>query len=165
MKISIIAARSENNVIGFEGKIPWKIPSDLQYFKNVTEGHYIIMGRKTFDSIDKRPLPNRTSIVISRNPIYEVPEGVILTSSIEKALRITEEAGEKEAFIIGGQQIYALSIPIADFMYITEIECHVNGDAFFPEFDGKLWKEIKFEKHLADERNEYNYSFRVLKRR
>ncbi len=165
MKINIIAARSENNVIGFKGRIPWKVPSDLQYFKDITLGHYIIMGRKTFDSINKKPLPERTNIVISKNLKYEIPEGVILTSSLEKALKIAEIAGEKNVFIVGGQQIYNLAIPLADKIYITEIDCKINGDTFFPEFDGKEWQEIGSDSHSSDEKNEYNFTFRILKRR
>ncbi len=145
--ISIIVAMSENRVIGRSGDLPWHLPADLKRFKALTTGHSIIMGRKTFDSIG-RPLPNRTSIVITRNADYR-PEGIIVVDCLDEALK-RSEAG-KQVFIIGGGEIYRLALPRADRLYITMVHAMVEGDTFFPELLESEWELIGSDRHEADQ--------------
>ena len=140
MIISIIAAVSDNNVIGKNNKLPWHLPEDLKRFKEVTSGHTVIMGRKTYESIG-RPLPNRVNIVITRNKDFK-PKGVKVVHSIEEALSLASEAGETETFIIGGAEIYKQALPLANKIYLTRINKNYKGDAYFPEL-GKEWKETE----------------------
>lgn len=162
MKLSIIVAISENNVIGKDNALLWRLSGDMQFFKRTTTGHHIIMGRKTFESLGKRLLPNRTSIVISRNQEYEMPEGGILASSIENA--ISKVLNETEAFILGGEQVYKSAIQFVDKLYVTRVHHSFDGDAFFPEIDAKQWKLVSEEHHCADEKNEYDYTFETYER-
>ncbi len=161
MIISLIAAKSDNNVIGKNNDLPWHLSADMHYFKKTTTNHHIIMGRKTFESMKSRPLPNRTNIIISRNPNYDVPLGCILLPNVKEALKIAKENGEKEVFIVGGAQIYRQAIPFVDRMYITEIHSNFEGDTFFPEYEKKDWKEIQSEYHKSDDKNSYPYTFKV----
>jgi dihydrofolate reductase len=154
--ITIIAAIDINNGIGKNNQLIWHLPADLKRFKSKTTGHCIIMGRKTFESLGK-PLPNRTTIVISRNNHFEVPEGCILVKSLEEALKIA--SFDETPFIIGGAEIYQEAMPIAQKLEITHVHHTFEADAFFPEIDLKVWKEIAREDFLADEKNKYNYSF------
>lgn len=163
MKLSIIVAISDNNVIGKDNALLWHLSGDMQFFKRTTTGHHILMGRKTFESLGKRLLPNRTSIVISRDKSYEVPEGGILANSIEDA--ISKIKNETEAFFIGGEQIYKSALTFADTLYITRVHHKFDGDAFFPEIDPKQWQLVSEEHHSADEKNEYDYTFEEYKRR
>ena len=150
--IKIIAAISKNRVLGKDNKLIWKLSSDLKRFKELTTNGSIVMGRKTFESIGK-PLPNRRNIIISRNDKYEV-EGCETVSSLEEALLITGE----DCFIIGGGEIYKQSIGIADKIYLTLVDCEVQGDTFFPEIE-KGWIKTNRKDFKSDEKNEYNYSF------
>ncbi len=163
MKLSIIVAISDNNVIGKDNALLWHLSGDMQFFKRTTTGHHILMGRKTFESLGKRLLPNRTSIVISRDKSYEVPEGGILANSIEDA--ISKIKNETEAFFIGGEQIYKSALTFADTLYITRVHHKFDGDAFFPGIDPKQWQLVSEEHHSADEKNEYDYTFEEYKRR
>lgn len=163
MKVSIIVAISENNVIGKDNALLWRLSDDMQFFKRTTTGHHIIMGRKTFDSLGKRLLPNRTSIVITRNSDYEMPEGGIVAHSVEDA--IAKVTNETEAFIIGGEQIYKASLSFADTLYVTRVHHSFEGDAYFPEIDMNQWKLVSEEHHTADEKNEYDYSFQTFVRK
>lgn len=140
-KISIIVAMSKNRVIGVKNSLPWHISEDLKRFKRLTTGYPIIMGRKTFESIGK-PLPERRNIVVSRNQNLKVQD-VEVVKSIEDALKIC--SSENLIFIIGGEQIYNLAMPYANNIHLTEVNKEVEGDAFFPEFDKKEWKEIARE--------------------
>ena len=140
-KISIIVAMSKNRVIGVKNSLPWHISEDLKRFKRLTTGYPIIMGRKTFESIGK-PLPERRNIVISRNQNLKVQD-VEVVKSIEDALKIC--SSENLIYIIGGEQIYNLAMPYANNIHLTEVNKEVEGDAFFPEFDKKEWKEIARE--------------------
>jgi len=140
MLISIIAAMSLNRVIGKNNSIPWKIPGEQQRFKEITGAHSIIMGRKTFESIGK-PLPGRTSIVITQQKNYEAA-GCIFVDSMEQALKNCPP-GETEAFVIGGAQIFRLALPISDRIYLTTIQQYIEGDTFFPEFSITEFKQIK----------------------
>lgn len=164
MKLAIIVAQDKNRAIGIENKLPWHLPEDLRYFKRVTMGKPIIMGRNTFESIG-RPLPGRVNIVVSRQEGYS-PEGVKVVNSLEAATELAESIclidGADEAMIIGGAQIYSQAIGSADRLYLTEVDAEINGDAWFPEFDRSAWNEIGREDFLAEGPNPYNYSFIVL---
>jgi len=160
---SIIAAKSNNNVIGKDNDLVWHMPADLKFFKNKTKGHWVIMGRKTFESMDG-PLPNRTHIIITRQPDYQA-EGCYIVNSVEDAFRIAREQQLEQVFILGGAEIYALSMDKADQMYITEIKSTFEGDTFFPEIDMTYWKEVNREEHDADEKNPYPYAFVEYRKR
>ena len=154
--ITLIAAISTNNALGKDNDLIWRLPADLKRFKKVTSGHPILMGRNTFESIGK-PLPNRTSIIITRNNQYK-KEGCLIANSLEEAIAITEG---KDAFIIGGAQVYkqALENNLIDQLDITRVHQEFEADVFFPEIDPIVWKEISREDFLADEKNGYDYSF------
>lgn len=160
MKTSIIVAVSENNVIGRDNKLIWKLPNDMKFFKEKTSGHCIITGRKNYESIPEkfRPLPNRSNIVITRQKNYEAP-GAIIFDSIDKALLEVRKSIDSEIFIIGGGEIYKQSMHLVDRLYVTKIHHPFDGDVFFPEIDSKIWKETARIDHKADELNKYNYSF------
>ena len=162
MKNSIIVAISDNNVIGKDNALLWRLSADMRFFKEKTTGHHIIMGRKTFESLGNRLLPNRTSIIISRNADYQLPEGGILATSIENAIAKVKD--ETEAFFIGGEQIYKSALPFVDTLYITRVHHTFDGDAFFPEIDKSQWKLVSSEHHKADEKNEYDYTFETYQR-
>ena len=152
--ISIIVAVAANNVIGGENKLLWHIKEDLQRFKSLTSGHAVIMGRKTWESLG-RPLPNRTNIVITRNPDYK-PEGALVASSLESALELAGQ--DEEKFIIGGGEIYRQAMVLADKLYITHVECSYEGDTTFPEILAEQWRvteEVRFERG-----EKYEYPFR-----
>lgn len=163
MKVSAIVAVSENGVIGRNNDIPWYLSSDLKYFKKTTLNHHIIMGRNSFLSIG-RPLPKRTNIIITRDPFYVV-EGAIVAHSIEEALSIAQDNGEEEAFVIGGGQIYGLSHQYWDKLYLTEVHTEVEGDVLFPTLDFEEWNLLSAEKHQADEKNDFDYTFKVYERK
>ncbi|MTI21515.1 dihydrofolate reductase [Fulvivirga sp. RKSG066] len=165
MKISMIAAIAENNVIGKNNDMIWHLPDDMQYFMQKTTGHHVIMGRKNFESLPPkyRPLPNRTNIIITRQDDYEA-EGALVVNSLEEALEIAEKNGENEAFIIGGGQIYNLGLGVAHIMYLTEIHEVFEGDAYFPEFDKLKWKEVERLPHPVDHKHKYPFDFVLYKR-
>lgn len=140
MRTAIIVAISDNNVIGKDNALLWRLSGDMQFFKRTTTGHHIIMGRKTFESLGKRLLPNRTSIVITRNNDYEVPEGGIVATSIDDA--IAKVQNETEAFFIGGEQIYKSAINVVDTLYITRVHHNFEGDAFFPKLTQTCGKKF-----------------------
>jgi dihydrofolate reductase len=150
--IKIIVAMSENRVIGNNNELIWKLSSDLKRFKELTTGHPVVMGRKTYESIG-RPLPNRRNIIITRNSEYEV-EGCEVVSSLEEALLLTNN----DCFIIGGGEIYKQSLEIADKVYLTVVHKDFEGDTSFPELN-ETWVSIDSKDFEADEKNEYNYSF------
>ncbi len=162
MPFSIIAAISKNNVIGKNGQIPWHLPADLKHFKNLTMGHHIIMGRKTFESVGK-PLPGRTNIIITRQKDFDA-ENCIVVHSLDEAIKSV--AGDDEAFICGGAKIYkqSLDLDIAGKLYITMINEKFEGDTFFPEINMNVWKESERRDFEPDERNKYCYSFCVFSR-
>ncbi|MTI31058.1 dihydrofolate reductase [Xanthovirga aplysinae] len=160
---SIIVARGKNGVIGRNNQLIWRLPKDLKFFKQKTMGHHIIMGRKTFESMGK-PLPGRTSVIITRNPDYKV-EGAIVAHSLEEALNVCQKANQKEVFIIGGADIYKQALSLADIIYVTEVEASFDGDAFFPEMDLTDWKLEWKEKHDVDEKHLYPFLFTMWKRK
>ncbi len=136
-KLSIIVAMARNRTIGINNTLPWRCPEDLRHFKALTMGHHMIMGRKTFDSIGK-PLPGRTTVVVTRNSELKV-EGCIVAHSLKEALHNC--SGDDEVFIVGGAELYTQAISLADTLYITEIQQDVEGDAHFPGFDKDAWVE------------------------
>jgi dihydrofolate reductase len=154
MIISIIAAIGENNVLGKDNKLIWNMPADMQHFKNMTTGHHIIMGRKTWESMGKKPLPNRTSIVITRDKKYKA-EGCILVHSLEEALKAV--TNDEEVFIIGGAEVYKEAMGKADKLYITRIHHKFEGDVFFPVI-GKEWFEAINNDFEKDAKNKYDFS-------
>ena len=166
MKLAVIVAQSENRVIGRNNKLPWHLPEDLKYFKSVTMGKAIIMGRKTFESIG-RPLPGRTNIVVSRNPDYQAAGIEVvhdLASAISKAESLSLINGNEEALIIGGSQLYGQALALTDRLYLTQVHAEVDGDAYFPAIDRQEWQQVGCEAFSADGCNPYDYSFLVLDR-
>ena len=157
MLISIIVAVSENGVIGKDNQLLWRLPDDLKRFKKLTLGHPIIMGRKTFDSIGK-PLPGRTSIVITRNPDFKL-EGVMVVHSLEKAVEEARKIEEQEIFIIGGGELYRQALPVTNKLYVTEVETVTSGDTFFEIKDPENWIETERIVHKADERHLFGFNF------
>ena len=140
MLLSLIVAKSRNDVIGRDGGLPWHIPEDLKFFRKVTMGKPVIMGRKTYQSIG-RALPGRLNIVITRNKNWQA-DGVTTASGLSAALQIAEQAGAKEAMVIGGEEIYRAALPLADRIYLTEVDLEVAGDARFPAIDQAEWVAV-----------------------
>ncbi|QCR22933.1 dihydrofolate reductase [Pontibacter sp. SGAir0037] len=160
--IAIVVAIAENNVIGKDNQLIWHLPADLRHFKQLTLGHPIIMGRKTFESIGK-PLPGRTSIIITRQQDYQV-EDCVVVHSVEEALAKAKELDER-ASIIGGAEIYRQALPFTDTVYLTRLHHTFEGDTFFPELPAEDWQQVAEAFHEPDEKNKYSYSFIELKRR
>lgn len=152
-QICLIAAVAQNGVIGNENKLPWRLRDDLAHFKNVTKDHSVIMGRKTWESLG-RPLPHRTNIVITRQKNYAAP-GATLASSLEEAISFCE--GQREVFVIGGAEIYALALPIAHRLLISHVATNTDGDACFPNFQSQLFVEQTRQHFAANENNEYAF--------
>jgi dihydrofolate reductase len=138
--LSVIVAVAANGVIGRGNALPWRLPGDLKRFKRLTMGHHLLMGRRTFESIG-RPLPGRTSIVITRNRAYTTPSGVLVAHDVTTALAAVSD-DDSEAFVIGGAEIYRLTLPLADRLYLTEIERAAEGDVFFPTFEQDDWELV-----------------------
>ena len=157
MRVSLIAAVAANGVIGKDNDLIWTLRDDMAFFKTTTKGHHVIMGRKNWESIPERfrPLPGRPNIVLSRDAGF-LSEGAICMNSLEAALDSAREAGEDEAFIIGGAQIYqlALEMGVVDTMYLTHVEREYEGDAHFPDFSEADWQKQPLFRHVADARNE-----------
>lgn len=154
----MIAAVAENNALGKDNDLLWHLPDDFKRFKQITSGHFIIMGRKTFESFPK-PLPNRTHVIITRQKDYH-PENCIVVSSIEEAISVCPK--EEDAFIIGGGEIYSLALPYADSLDITRVHTSLPADTFFPEINLDQWKIISDEFHQKDEKHKYDFSFQTF---
>jgi len=154
-KLSIIVAMAQNRTIGVNNTLPWRCPEDLKHFKALTMGHHMIMGRKTFDSIGK-PLPGRTTVVVTRDKELKI-DGCIVTHSLIEAIAAC--SADTEAFIVGGADIYAQSLGLADTLYITEIQQDVEGDAHFPAFDKSAWQEIAREVRSQESTQPLQYNF------
>lgn len=161
MRISAIVAVADNGVIGKQGRLPWHLPADLQYFKRLTMGHHLLMGRKTFESIGK-PLPGRTSLVISRNPDLQLPGAKVFTCP-EDAILEAQRNGEGELFVIGGAEIFAAVMPYLHRIYLTQVHTQAEGDVYMPAWDDD-WVEIQREPRKADEKNPYPFTFVTLVR-
>jgi dihydrofolate reductase len=163
MRISLIVAKSENNVIGKNNQLPWHLKDDLQNFKKLTMGHHILMGRKTFDSIGKA-LPGRMSLVISSEPKANA-EHVLWFNSIFRAIKQAERSGETELFIIGGEKIYKYALSLVDRIYLTEVRATVEGNVYFPQLSLKNWKKVSDQLFTKNADNDFDYSVQVLDRR
>jgi len=151
---------SENRVIGINNKLPWHLPADLRHFRRLTTGHPVIMGRRNYESIGK-PLPDRTNIVVTRNPDYRAA-GCLVTHSLDDAMN--SAGNDSEIFIIGGAEIYRQAFDRANRIFITLIHARIEGDTYFPEFEGPPWREISRERHERDENNPYSFSFLIYER-
>jgi len=152
--MTLIVAMSKNNIIGINNSLPWHITEDLKNFKNLTMGHPIIMGRKTYESIGK-VLPRRQNLIVTRTDNYKVKGGLVFYS-LESAISFCKR--KEEFFIIGGGEIYKQSLPLADVLYVTEVQEKIEGDTYFPEIDPKEWKEISRDiKHQVDPNLEYHF--------
>ncbi|HTH55622.1 MAG TPA: dihydrofolate reductase [Cyclobacteriaceae bacterium] len=165
MTISIIAAVAKNQVIGKGNDLPWRLPDDMKFFMQTTNGHHVIMGRKNYESLpDKfKPLPNRTNIVVTHQRNYQAP-GCSLVHELRDGIDLARNNGEKELFIIGGAEIYKLALPMTDVLYLTEIDVALDGDTFFPEWNKKQWKEISRRHHPVDEKHKFAFDFTVYRR-
>ena len=163
MIISLIVAMDEQRGIGKAGKLPWRLSSDLKRFRELTMGHHIIVGRKTFESIGK-PLPGRVMIVVTRSETYR-PEGCLVAHSVEDAIQMAKGRGETEVFICGGAAIYAGALAEADRLYLTLVHASVDADVFFPDVDETAWVETESESHAADEKNQYPFTFKLLEKK
>jgi dihydrofolate reductase len=165
--LSMIVATADNNVIGKDNDMPWHLPADLAYFKKITLGKPIIMGRKTFESIG-RPLPGRRNIVISRDEKYTAV-GIDTVTSVEQALALVNGSNGNEAveeiMVIGGGAIYAHCLPKADRLYVTKIDATIAGDTRFPDYDDGNWQEVSNELRKADEKNKYQLDFCIYERK
>lgn len=163
MIISCIVATDRNGVIGKDNEIPWYLPADLQYFKQKTLGHHVIMGRNCYVSIG-RPLPKRTNIIVSRD-IYFISSSCLVARSIQEALQMAHEHEETEVFIIGGGQIYEQTKELWDRLYLTEVDLEADGDVYFPKINKEEWRLLSSEKHEKDEKNPFNYTFKILEKK
>lgn len=161
MIVSAVVAISSNHAIGKNNELLWHLPADLKHFKQITSGHTVIMGRKTYDSIG-RPLPNRRNIIITRKTDLQIP-GVEVTNSVDEALQLC--AQEAEVFIIGGAEIYKSALPLTNRIYLTTVQATYDADAYFPEIDRNEWAETEIEAHAPDEKNKLAYTFSTLSRK
>ena len=159
MAISLIVAASENNAIGKANKLIWHLPNDMKFFKNTTWGMPLIMGRKTYESMDK-PLPGRINIVITRQKDWKA-EGVVVVSDLQHSIEKAKETNCKEIFIAGGGEIFKQSMELADRIYMTRVHAVLDGDTFFPEIDESKWALVSNEDRETDEKHKYAYSFQI----
>jgi dihydrofolate reductase len=164
MILSLIVAMDEEGGIGRDNRIPWRLSADLRRFKRITMGHCIIMGRRTYESIG-RPLPGRTSIVITSQNDYQAEAGVIRVDSLEAALRTAKRLGENEAFIVGGGEIFQQSLSLADQIYLTRVHTRIQADTFFPPIRAEEWLKSEERFLPADEKNQYPSTFMRLDRK
>lgn len=161
--VSLIAAMDRRRGIGIGNQLPWRLSADLKRFRQLTMGHHIIVGRKTFESIGK-PLPGRQMIVVTRDLDFQ-PEGCLICHSPQSAIELARARGETEVFVCGGAEIYAQSLSFADRLYLTFVDAEVAADSFFPEFDPQQWVERESAFHPADEKNEFPFTFKLLVRK
>lgn len=166
MLISLIAAAAENNAIGKDNKMLWRLPNDLKYFKNITWGLPVLMGRKTFDSFGGgKPLPGRANIILTRKKDYH-PEGVVVVNSLDNAFFFVNANDFNELMVIGGGELYNMMLPKADTIYLTRVHhSFTDADAFFPSIDEKKWERKSVQDFAADDKHQYAYSFEVWKKR
>ena len=159
-KVTLIAAAGKNNELGKDKDLVWHLPDDFKRFKKLTTGHYIIMGRKTFETFPQL-LPNRTHVIITRKKDYN-PEGTIVVNSLDKALEVAKE--DPQPFVIGGGEIYKLALDQADAIELTRVHGTFDADTFYPEFDEENWKLVEKEEHPADERHKYSFTYLTYER-
>lgn len=158
---TIVVAMGEKNEIGFENQLLWHLPKDLKHFKDLTSGHPIIMGRKTYESIGK-PLPNRTNIVVSRKKDW-FEEGILIVGSIKEAVKFAKKIDE-EVFIIGGGNIYEQTMDVVDKLEVTLVKADLKADTYFPKIDPKVWKKVGEVCHEMDEKNQYDFCFQTYEK-
>lgn len=163
MLISLVAAASNNNVIGKDNKLLWSLPNDMKHFKNVTWGMPVVMGRKTFESF-KQPLAGRKNIVLSTNKNLKI-DNAIVARSLKDVELLVKEMDVKELMVIGGGEIYKLYLPKASRIYLTRVDTALEGDAFFPVFDQQAWTLTSTQAYKADEKHLYDYTFELWERR
>lgn len=166
--LTLIVARAANGVIGRGNDLPWRLSDDMKRFKALTLGKPVIMGRKTWESLPKKPLPGRMNIVLTHDEDYEAP-GALVCTGLSVAMQIArehaEDEGETEFCVIGGVALFELALPKARRLYLTEVKAEVEGDVFFPDFNEADWTEVSAEDCAANEKNEYDTRFRVLERK
>jgi dihydrofolate reductase len=163
MRISLVVAVARNRVIGHQGQIPWRLPDDQLFFRRLTSGHPVVMGRKTFESIGK-PLPNRSNLVVSRRDFSQIP-GIRGFAKLMQAEAWVREQGFEDLFVIGGEALYREAMQRAERIYLTRVEAEPEGDAFFPELDERVWRCVEQQAQRADERHSHDFSFEVWERR
>jgi dihydrofolate reductase len=162
--VSLIVAQSNNRVIGKSNDLPWYLPADLRHFREITTGHPVIMGRKTYESIHARlgkPLPDRENIVVTHDEMF-VARGCVVVHSLTEALSFHPD---KEVFVIGGSSLYDQALPRAQRIYLTQVKASIDGDKFFPELSPQIWQTVGRQAYTADEKNPYDYEFLVLERK
>lgn len=165
--IALVVARARNGVIGRDGDLPWRLKSDMAFFKATTMGKPVVMGRKTWDSLPRKPLPGRLNIVVTRQPGYVADGAEIFTdldAALDRARAQAKVDGVAEVCVIGGAQIYSETLPVADRLYLTEVEADPVGDAHFPDPDPSIWREISAERREAGEGDDHAWTIRVLER-
>ena len=162
MIVSLIVAMARNRVIGRDGDLPWRLPDDMRFFKATTLGHHVIMGRKTWRSLE-RPLPKRVNMVVS-NQLDPATQGARVFPTLDGALDAAERAGEMEAFVIGGAQLYQAALPLAHRLYLTQVEAEVDGDILFPKIDWAQWQEQSSSRHEIDSSHAFAFTTRLLQR-
>jgi len=160
--ISIIVAIADNRAIGVKNSLPWKLPADLEYFKNNTLGKTIVMGQRTFESIGSRLLPGRNTIILNNDPNFQAPEGCQVARSIGELIEMTKD--QEEIMICGGSMVYKQFLPIANRLYITFVHHNFEADVFFPEIDFSTYREVKRTDRPADKENSYNLSFVIFEK-
>ena len=164
----MIWAMSKNRVIGRDNTLPWHLPREMKHFMTATRGHPVIMGRRTFESMNCRPLPRRANIVVTRNPDYQAPGAVVVTDldgALAEAADRCREDGVDETFIIGGAELYRRGIEVADRLYVTEVDVEIEGDTYFPDMDWSRWRRVASEPFAADEANAYSFTISRFERR
>ncbi|MBP9925918.1 MAG: dihydrofolate reductase [Cyclobacteriaceae bacterium] len=166
MIISLIAALAKNRIIGKNNDLPWHLPDDMKYFMQTTKEHYVIMGRKNYESIPEkfRPLPNRTNIVVTRKKDFQAPNCIVV-NSLQEGLTLGSNANQEEVFIIGGSEIYKLGLPLANKLYLTEIDAVIEGDTYFPSIDLNEWKEVSRNHHEKDIRHAHAFDFVIYEKK
>lgn len=168
MIVSLLVAMDEKRGIGFENRLPWRLPADLRRFKALTMGHHLIMGRKTFESIG-RPLPGRTTVIVTRDSSFAPPgcpgDWCLIAYSLEQALAIAGQRGESESFVIGGAQIFARALDLASRIYLTTVHAVLEADVYFPSFAREEWLVVDSAYHPADDRHPYPYTFELLEKK
>ncbi|MFN4184996.1 MAG: dihydrofolate reductase [Hyphomonas sp.] len=165
VKLCLIVAQARNRVIGAAGALPWRLKDDMAFFKATTMGAPVIMGRKTWESFPKRPLPGRENIVLTRDWDYDAAQARVYSSfpaAMNAGRAIASREGKDEVFVIGGAEIYALALPFADRIYLTEVDAEIEGDTFFPQLDMRLWHTGEVASHPAGEGNDHAFTIRRL---
>jgi dihydrofolate reductase len=163
MRIALIAAAADNDVIGRDNDLPWRLPDEFRHFKRKTLGHHVIMGRRTWESQGGKPLPDRVNIVVTSQRDY-VAKDAHVVASLSEALALARAAGEDEAFVIGGTALFAEAMSLADRLYLTRVHAEPEGDTRFPSFDADEWRVVEREEHAADARHEHAFTIMTLER-